>query len=38
MQEMGKYTFHLKAMNNDGIWNKEHLQYSFTVMPPWYRT
>lgn len=34
----GNYTFHLKAMNNDGFWNKEPLQYSFTVLPPWYRT
>ncbi len=34
----GDYTFHLKAMNNDGVWNKEPLQYSFKVLPPWYRT
>ena len=34
----GEYTFHLKAMNNDGFWNKEPLQYKFTVLPPWYRT
>ena len=34
----GDYTFHLKAMNNDGVWNKEPLQYKFTVLPPWYRT
>ena len=34
----GDYTFHLKAMNNDGIWNNEPLQYKFTVLPPWYRT
>lgn len=34
----GTYTFHLKAMNNDGFWNKEPLQYTFKVLPPWYRT
>jgi ligand-binding sensor domain-containing protein/serine phosphatase RsbU (regulator of sigma subunit) len=34
----GDYTFHLKAMNNDGVWNKEPLQYNFKVLPPWYRT
>jgi ligand-binding sensor domain-containing protein/serine phosphatase RsbU (regulator of sigma subunit) len=34
----GKYTFFLKAMNNDGVWNKEPLQFSFKVLPPWYRT
>lgn len=34
----GKYTFHLKAMNNDGFWNKDPLEYTFTILPPWYRT
>jgi len=34
----GEYTFHLKAMNNDGFWNKTPLEYKFTVLPPWYRT
>jgi len=34
----GNYTFHLKAMNNDGFWNKDPLEYKFTVLPPWYRT
>jgi len=34
----GTYTFYLKAMNNDGFWNKEPLQYTFKVLPPWYRT
>lgn len=33
-----KYTFYLKAMNNDGIWNEEPLTFTFTVLPPWYRT
>jgi ligand-binding sensor domain-containing protein/serine phosphatase RsbU (regulator of sigma subunit) len=34
----GEYTFYLKAMNNDGFWNKDPLVYKFTVLPPWYRT
>lgn len=34
----GKYTFYLKAMNNDGVWNKTPLQYSFVILPPWYKT
>ncbi|MEO8761114.1 MAG: two-component regulator propeller domain-containing protein [Bacteroidia bacterium] len=34
----GQYAFHLKAINNDGFWNKEPLEYKFTVLPPWYRT
>jgi ligand-binding sensor domain-containing protein/serine phosphatase RsbU (regulator of sigma subunit) len=34
----GEYTFYLKAMNNDGFWNKEPLVFKFRVLPPWYRT
>jgi len=34
----GNYTFYLKAMNNDGVWNKEPLQFKFTVLSPWYKT
>ena len=34
----GNYTFYLRAMNNDGVWNKKPLEYSFRVLPPWYRT
>ena len=34
----GNYTFYLKAMNNDGVWNKESLQFKFVVLPPWYKT
>jgi ligand-binding sensor domain-containing protein/serine phosphatase RsbU (regulator of sigma subunit) len=34
----GNYTFYLKAMNNDGVWNKEPLQFKFKVLPPWYKT
>ncbi len=33
----GKYTFRVKAVNSEGYWSRE-LQYSFTIMPPWWRT
>ncbi len=34
----GDYTFHLKAMNNDGLWNEKAVTYKFTILPPWYKT
>ncbi|MDO8999255.1 MAG: two-component regulator propeller domain-containing protein [Bacteroidota bacterium] len=34
----GKYTFKVKAMNNDGFWNKEPTVFSFEILPPWYKT
>jgi ligand-binding sensor domain-containing protein/serine phosphatase RsbU (regulator of sigma subunit) len=34
----GEYTFLLKASNEDGLWNKEPFQYTFTILPPWYKT
>ncbi len=34
----GKYTFMVKAMNNDGLWNKKPATYSFEILPPWYNT
>lgn len=34
----GDYTFLLKAMNNDGIWNESPVTFKFKVLPPWYRT
>jgi len=34
----GEYTFHLKAMNNDGLWNKKDVTFSFKILPPWYKT
>ncbi len=34
----GEYTFHLKSMNNDGLWNKKEVTYTFYVLPPWYET
>jgi signal transduction histidine kinase/ligand-binding sensor domain-containing protein/DNA-binding response OmpR family regulator len=33
----GKYQFYLKARSPSGIWS-EPITYSFTVLPPWYRT
>ncbi len=34
----GDYIFHLKAMNNDGLWNEKDVTYSFIILPPWYKT
>jgi ligand-binding sensor domain-containing protein/serine phosphatase RsbU (regulator of sigma subunit) len=34
----GEYTFHLKAMNNDGLWNAKDVTFKFTILPPWYKT
>ncbi|MBL0331055.1 MAG: SpoIIE family protein phosphatase [Bacteroidetes bacterium] len=34
----GDYTFHLKAMNNDGLWNEKDVTFKFTILPPWYQT
>ncbi len=33
----GSYTFHLKAKNLLGVESKE-ISFSFTILPPWYRT
>jgi signal transduction histidine kinase/ligand-binding sensor domain-containing protein len=33
----GSYTFKLKARSPEGIWN-EPLEYTFKVLPPWYRS
>lgn len=30
----GKYTLHIKASNNDGVWNESGTQLSITVLPP----
>lgn len=32
----GKYTFKVKACNNDGVWNEVPVTYSFEINPPWY--
>lgn len=34
----GKYTFYVKACNNNGVWNKDAVSFSFFITPPWYRT
>ena len=34
----GEYTFHVKASNNDGVWNETGIQYTIVISPPWYRT
>ncbi len=34
----GDYIFHLKSMNNDGLWNEKDVTYSFIILPPWYKT
>jgi ligand-binding sensor domain-containing protein/serine phosphatase RsbU (regulator of sigma subunit) len=34
----GDYIFHLKAMNNDGLWNEHDVTFKFSVLPPWYKT
>lgn len=34
----GKYTFMVKAANNDGLWNTEPISLKITVLPPWWQT
>lgn len=34
----GKYTFHIKSMNNDGLWNEVPITFQFEILPPWYKT
>ncbi|HKC68421.1 MAG TPA: two-component regulator propeller domain-containing protein, partial [Bacteroidia bacterium] len=34
----GTYTFKVKAMGANGIWNAEPTTFTFTISPPWYRT
>lgn len=34
----GSYIFHVKASNNDGVWNETGIDYSIVIFPPWYRT
>ena len=33
----GNYTFKAKAVNSEGYWSKE-LNYSFIILPPWWKT
>lgn len=34
----GKYRLHLRAANNDGVWNEEGKKLYIRVVPPWWRT
>jgi len=34
----GKYTFHAKAANNDGVWNEAGVSLKIVILPPWWRT
>lgn len=34
----GKYTFRVRASNNDGTWNTEGVSLQITVLPPWWWT
>lgn len=35
--EPGKYTFELRATNNDGVWSKDPAQLYISIAPPWWR-
>jgi PAS domain S-box-containing protein len=34
----GKYTFKVKACNNDGLWNEEGTSIKISILPPWWKT
>ena len=34
----GDYTLHVKASNNDGIWDSSPVEMQITIIPPWWRT
>ena len=34
----GKYTFHVKASNNDGIWDENGTSIEISVLPPWWES
>ncbi|MBN1480383.1 response regulator [candidate division KSB1 bacterium] len=34
----GKYTFHVKGSNNDGVWNEQGARLTIRILPPWWRT
>lgn len=34
----GRYTFRLRAANNDGVWSDTEATVSIVILPPWYRT
>ncbi|MGL1886903.1 MAG: hypothetical protein OCD76_10335 [Reichenbachiella sp.] len=34
----GTYTFHVKAANNDGVWNHTGASLTIHILPPWWRS
>jgi len=34
----GKYVFHIRGSNNDGVWNEQGIAISITIVPPFWRT
>lgn len=34
----GTYTFKVKAANSDGVWNEAGARFTFTILPPWWKT
>ncbi len=34
----GKYTFRLKASNNNSVWNEEGTSIKIIILPPWWKT
>lgn len=34
----GEYIFHVKASNNDGVWNEEGASLKIIILPPWWKT
>ncbi len=32
----GDYTFHVKASNNDGVWNEQGVALQVRILPPWW--
>ena len=36
--EPGKYTFHVKGSNNDGVWNEQGTSLELVITPPFYKT
>ncbi len=36
--DAGRYTFRVKASNNEGVWNEQGLSITIDILPPWWRT
>jgi signal transduction histidine kinase/ligand-binding sensor domain-containing protein len=36
--DAGKYTFRVKASNNDGVWNEKGISLQIVILPPWWKT